>query len=155
MMFTRIFDRIVLLLLVFSPIVVIVVVGAEAELWAINDVTYLTRDNLNLNSSNYRQSFCDEYKVMIDNNLNVKDALAGATLNVLISVEEGDGYFNYNKDHNATGIYAEIMEHIAKEAKFTMNVSVAEYALDMNNTFTEKLIWSTEHYDISVEDWER
>jgi hypothetical protein len=157
MMFKRIFDRIVmfllLLLLVFRPIIV----GAK-ELWDIDGVTYLTKDDINLNKtiSNYRQSFCDEYKYMIDNNLEVKDALNGAKLNILIASDEREGYFNYNdNNNNATGIYADILKYIAKRANFTMNVSVAVNAPDSNLTFTEQLVLGTKNYDIFVSDWER
>ena len=164
MMFKRIFDRIVLLLsllLLFRPIII---VGGK-ELWEIDGVTYLTPDDINLNnngdnsSSNYRQSFCDEYKHMIDNNLEVKDALNGIKLNVLIISDDEEGYFYYNDNNNgigATGIYANILEYIAQSANFTMNVTVAPYPTsDMNMTFTEQLVWGTQNYDIFVADWER
>ena len=157
MMFKRIFDRIVsllLLLLLFRPIII---VGAK-ELWEIDGVTYLTQADINLNnnSSNYRQNMCDEYKYMIDNHLDVKDALNGAKLNVLIVSDEEEGYFDYNDKDGATGIYANIIEYIAKSANFTMNVTYTPYPTpDMNMTHTEQLVWGLENYDIFVADWER
>jgi len=103
----------------------------------------------------YRQSFCSQYEMAVNNSLPTESALEGRQVNVLIS-----GYrTNYNEetglDPEYPGLFPKILDEIAELGNFTWRQSFG--ITEKNGTdknYSELLQWGTHAYDIYVSDWD-
>jgi ABC-type amino acid transport substrate-binding protein len=102
----------------------------------------------------YRQSFCSQYKMAVNNSLLTESALEGRQVNVLIS----DHRTNYNEetglDPEYPGLFPKILDEIAELGNFTWRQSFGiTEKNDTNKSYSELLKWGTNAYDIYVSDW--
>ena len=89
----------------------------------------------------------------------LREALQGITLNVII----GSGaYFNYDNVNGIhptqPGLMVDLLDELAQNAgfswrrSFAVNPSLPEGS---NVSYTDLLLWSVEHFDISTDWWDR
>ena len=140
----------------------LVIVGVEA-LQTERNLLGNEKATLNFNDAfsvekAYRQSFCDEYQYMVSSSLNASEALNGQDLNVIFYTHSTQGLVNYDEetgiDPYDPGLYANILDHIAKRANFTWRNSFGLIAeKQANRSYTEILHWGTDNYDIVISDW--
>lgn len=110
----------------------------------------------------YRQDVCERYRSMQSGTMNVKDALRGMKLNVVLGAYDGS-YFNYDDETGIDpvypGIVGVIMDELALRAGFTWRDSFGIYdtpaGAEFNETWTDLLGWSVETYDITADWWGR
>jgi hypothetical protein len=107
----------------------------------------------------YRQDMCDQYQQVRNGTLMLREALQGITLNVII----GSGaYFNYDNVNGIhptqPGLMVDLLDELAQNAgfswrrSFAVNPSLPEGS---NVSYTDLLLWSVEHFDISTDWWDR
>ena len=127
-------------------------------------------------SVSFRQDFCPQYRRIIagaeDNDntnnstastssLELKNALNGVELHVLLQYGDNFPYFNYDNvtgiDPENPGLVVQILDEIAKRANFTWRNSFGVYnaALDKgaDRSWTELLLWTADTFDISIDKW--
>ena len=105
----------------------------------------------------YRQDVCDRYEAFTNGTVELKDALAGMDLNVLMSAYE-EGYFNYDSEFGINpdypGLSAVLMDELARLGNFrwrnSFGISDAPYG---NHSWTDLLVWGTEVYDMNIDWW--
>ena len=119
---------------------------------------------------NYRQDFCTEYKAAVDvenGTFHIENALSGKQLNVVLQYGKiGFPYFNYTDedgiDPDHPGIVAELLDYVAERGNFTWRDSFGVYSQSdlnyndgsgVNKTWDDMIVWSAEHYDLSVDKW--
>lgn len=110
----------------------------------------------------HRQNVCDRYLAFRNGTMNIKNALAGLQLNVLMGAYNGS-YFNYDDENGIDptypGIAAIIMDELAQRAGFTWRDSFGIFTdpkgADYNETWTDVLVWGVEHYDVNIDWWAR
>ncbi|CAJ1947335.1 unnamed protein product [Cylindrotheca closterium] len=110
--------------------------------------------------ADYRQNVCDRYRAFQNETVELKDALRGMKLNVLMGAYNGS-YFNYDNEHgiNAaySGIAASLMDELARRAGFTWRSSFGIFTdprgAAFNETWTDVLAWGVESYDLNVDWW--
>ena len=111
---------------------------------------------------NFRQSFCDRYDRIHDDDTRInshpnitllQNVLSGTQLNVLLNSESD--YFNYDAregihdQKNLPGIHADILDYIAAASNFTWRESFGLFYyqdITANETFTDLLEWGVETY---------
>ena len=111
---------------------------------------------------NFRQSFCDRYDRIHDDDTRInshpnitllQNVLSGTQLNVLLNSESD--YFNYDAREgihdreNLPGIHADILDYIAAASNFTWRESFGLFYyqdITANETFTDLLEWGVETY---------
>ncbi|KAL3942941.1 MAG: hypothetical protein SGBAC_002969 [Bacillariaceae sp.] len=110
--------------------------------------------------ADYRQDVCDQYNAFQNGTVQLKDALRGMKLNVLMGAYNGS-YFNYNDEDGINGQYpgiaASLMDELALRAGFTWRSSFGIFTdprgAAYNETWTDVLTWGVEHYDVNVDWW--
>jgi len=141
----------------------LIIVGVEA-LRTERNLLGNEKATLNFNDAfslenDYRQSFCDEYQHMVNNSLNVTEALNGKVVNAIFYTHSTQGLVNYDEetgiDPYNPGLYVNILDHIAKQANFTWRNNFGLITEnDANRSFTELLEWGTDNYDIFIGSWD-
>eukprot|EP00980_Cylindrotheca_fusiformis_P021847 scaffold8682_cov122-Cylindrotheca_fusiformis.AAC.4 len=109
----------------------------------------------------YRQDVCDRNNLVQNGTVELKDALRGLQLNVLMAAYEG-AYFNYDNETGIDaypGVAGVILDELALRAGFTWRNSFGIYVTpageEYNETWTDLLGWSVETYDLTVDWWAR
>ena len=120
-----------------------------------NDKATLGYNNAFAAERNYRQSFCDQYEMALNNSLPTASALEGKEVHVLLT-----GYTNYNEvtglDNDYPGMFPKILDEIAERGNFTWRQSfgIVTNKQQPNKTYTDLLQWGTQNYDIYVGEWD-
>ncbi|CAB9511115.1 receptor subunit 1 [Seminavis robusta] len=102
---------------------------------------------------NARQNICDRYEDFATGKTQLRDALSRMKLHALLMNDE---FLSYTAKEGLSpedpGIIAEIMDVLAERANFTWRDSfgVMEETSFSNKSWTERLIWSVENFDIAV-----
>ncbi|KAL3942940.1 MAG: hypothetical protein SGBAC_002968 [Bacillariaceae sp.] len=112
--------------------------------------------------AHYRQDVCDRYHAFQNGTVELKDALQGMKLNVLMGAYKGS-YFNYDDENGINAVYpgiaASLMDELARRAGFTWRSSFGIFTdprgAAYNETWTDVLTWGVEHYDVNVDWWAR
>eukprot|EP00980_Cylindrotheca_fusiformis_P017065 scaffold5234_cov131-Cylindrotheca_fusiformis.AAC.12 len=110
----------------------------------------------------HRQDVCDRYFAFQNGTMELRDALQGIQLNVLMGAYNGS-YFNYDPENGIDSIYPGIagvlMDELAKRAGFAWRGSFGIFTdpkgADFNESWTDVLAWGVENYDLNVDWWAR
>ena len=108
----------------------------------------------------HRQNVCERYHLFRNGTIELKDALEGMKLHVLMGNYQG-AYFNYDDEFgiNPTnpGIAADIMDELARRGKFTWRDTFGVFydpaGSSYNESWTDLLVWGTDVYDVNVDWW--
>ncbi|CAB9511116.1 expressed unknown protein [Seminavis robusta] len=106
---------------------------------------------------NARQNICDRYEDFATGKTQLRDALSGMKLTAVFMSDE---FLNYTTEEGMSpedpGILAEIMDVLAERANFTWRDSfgVMEPGNFLDKSWTERLIWSVENFDIAVSSYD-
>ena len=119
------------------------------------ELAAFTEPQMTVNVS-HRQDFCGLYRQVENKELELKDALNGLQLNILMADYTG-AFFNYDPERGIDdlnpGLQAVLMDELARRAGFTWRDSFGIFVDPTNETWTELLDWSVDSYDISVDWW--
>jgi hypothetical protein len=98
--------------------------------------------------------------------IDLKDALAGKDLSIVIQYGEGFDFFQYDPDEalsprNPTGMVARLLDQLALRAGFFWRDSFVAYNTETVNTlfgtgkgkWDKMLNWTTSSFDLSVDKW--
>ena len=110
----------------------------------------------------HRQNVCERYEMFRNGTIELKDALSGLQLNVLMGNYQG-AYFNYNSETGINkdnpGLTAVILDELSRRSKFTWRNSFGVFydpqGSEYNETWTDLLVWGTDTYDINIDWWSK
>lgn len=104
----------------------------------------------------HRQNVCDRFQAFQRGDVELKDALEGYQLNVLMAAYQ-DGYFNYDNttgiDATYPGLQAVILDELARRGKFTWRESFGISDAPSDGDWTGLLKWGVEAYDVNADWW--
>ncbi|CAB9526471.1 receptor subunit 1 [Seminavis robusta] len=111
-------------------------------------------------SASYRQDVCGRFNQFRSGEIELKNALSGLALRPIINPYHG--FFHYSRETGINSTYAgligDLMDVLASRANFTWRDSFAVIRLphdDLSSiSWTDYLVWSVEHFDISLAKWD-
>lgn len=119
-------------------------------------------------ATSHRTNVCSRSKLLLNDTItNVKDALRGLELSVILTDYRGTGdeaLFSLDSDGKIPeadpGLFVVLLDELSQRAGFTWRNSFGMYkplnsSTDGNQTWTDILVWATDTYDISVEYWSK
>ena len=110
--------------------------------------------------ADYRQDVCDRYRAFRNGTVELKDALRGMKLNVVVGASNLS-YFDYDDHHGIDpsypGIAAVLLDELGRRAGFTWRSSFGVFkdarGAEFNETWTDILKWGIESYDLNADWW--
>jgi Ligand-gated ion channel len=121
----------------------------------------------NFTTSTFLTNVCDRQRMLYSGEIELRDALQGLDISVAITnykVPNEDSYFTLSADggikENDPGLFVVILDEIARRGGFRWRntysaIDPIDAALDGNKTWSDLLVWETEHFDISADYWGR
>lgn len=121
---------------------------------------------VHLDNITYRTNVCDRQELLLNSDLELRDALQGLNLSVAITnykVPNEDKFFTLSKQNTIKtedpGLFVVILDELARRAGFEWRNSFAAIdpvsTKDGNKTWTDLLVWETDHFDIAADYWGR
>ena len=105
---------------------------------------------------NYKGNWCSNQAMVSSGKRALRDALEGETLTLALPNETD--YLNLREDGSidasAPGLYIELLEEVARRAKFKWKFGLHQYIYEEEEyTITDLLVWLVQNFDASVNWW--
>lgn len=110
----------------------------------------------------HRTNVCDRFLQYAEGKIEIRDALSGLNLTVGVVDQPNDLYLRFNDDgmldEENPGIFAVILDELARRANFTWRNSYARIlppntTANFDATWTDVLLDSVNRYDLSFAEW--